>query len=464
MVDLKFDLVFFLLNIFYVSECARRIEDGVEVSTQKRYVVYLVKAPVSEKIYDSWMCGGAIVSTSFIITSAACVNDVEFMYAIAGYNKYVRDEDIEKDKCTSIMKKKVVYTCVPLKYDLQYDKTEKWSFIDIALVKVESPYDFNDAKYDERCSYRPTAIPINYEKRFQVPGTDGLVFGWGHAEKWRKPEDSGNYNQPTLRYASIKILDKNECKKDYETFPQMAQVIDKYMICTLEKGEFDENGIMVLANRPALLDGCKPGVRLSDDGQPCENDPTRRNVLRSIHISNNSNIAQNNRTKTRNVVKETINTRRSGICQNDHGGPLMTWVGSKEVLIGVASVFLVSSDSKCVGPYLYTSTQCNGIFIDCILSNSTKSGDKGRRLMCESPPIQRGYDTVEKYISWKNHPAGAADNEALARGKNLVNEFNSMSDEKKNVGVSKAIEELRELELAAGHEKIRIRPQRPLNK
>lgn len=56
--------------------------------------------------------------------------------------------------------------------------------------------------------------------------------------------------------------------------------------------------------------------------------------------------------------------------QNDHGGPLVTWVGSHEVLIGVASVFKVDNDYKCVGPYLYTSTQCNGAFLSCILESN----------------------------------------------------------------------------------------------
>ena len=73
---------------------------------------------MSAKVYDAWVCGGALVSTLFIVTSAACVDDVEFMYAIAGYNKYVKDKDIESDSCTSVKKKKVVYTCIPLSKSL----------------------------------------------------------------------------------------------------------------------------------------------------------------------------------------------------------------------------------------------------------------------------------------------------------------------------------------------------------
>ena len=61
-----------------------------------------------------------------------------------------------------------------------------WSFIDIALVKVESPYDLKDDSYNKVCSYIPMVIPINYETRFQKPGTDTLTYGWGHKEAWRK--------------------------------------------------------------------------------------------------------------------------------------------------------------------------------------------------------------------------------------------------------------------------------------
>ncbi|XP_026729402.1 putative eggshell protein [Trichoplusia ni] len=34
--------------------------------------------------------------------------------------------------------------------------------------------------------------------------------------------------------------------------------------------------------------------------------------------------------------------------------------------------------------------------------------------LCDSPPSERGYDTVERHISWMYHPSGPADNERKA--------------------------------------------------
>lgn len=49
----------------------------------------------------------------------------------------------------------------------------------------------------------------------------------------------------------------------------MGTVIDKYMICTLEKGELDDNGEMVVPPQKPLLNGCQTELKLvGDDGVP----------------------------------------------------------------------------------------------------------------------------------------------------------------------------------------------------
>lgn len=66
------------------------------------------------------------------------------------------------------------------------------------------------------------------------------------------------------------------------------------------------------------------------------------------------------------------------ILQNDHGGPLVTWVGTTEVLIGIASVFKIDEEYNCIGPYLHTSTQSNAAFIDCVLNEGSSKKDPNR--------------------------------------------------------------------------------------
>ncbi|KAH9636507.1 hypothetical protein HF086_017673 [Spodoptera exigua] len=329
-----------LVVLYTESHGERRIIDGNEVSEDKSYVVYLVKAPFSNKIYDSWLCGGALVSKEFILTSAACVEDVDFLYAIAGYKKYVKDKFIEHDDCTKTMKKKVIYTCVP-------------------VVKVESPFNLFDARFQIMCSYIPTIVRINFDPKHQVPGTEAMVFGWGHTEMWRECQSETN---------------KDSILVDYDNYPK------------------DETRKRMNTNEK------NSNESLTDEKTP------------------NFNF---NKTFTKERMEYRIG-RRNGICQ--------------VIVIGVASVFKIDEENKCVGPYLYTSTVCSSAFLHCTLNeeppkvpipknntsqnNTTQNNtiknnttNSNRKAFCNSPPSVRGYDTIERFVSWKDHPSGPADNE-----------------------------------------------------
>lgn len=75
--------------------------------------VYFVKSPYSKADYDSWLCGGALVSPTQILTAAACLVEMNRIYAIAGYKKYVSDKAINDDACTKKRKQKVIKIYVP---------------------------------------------------------------------------------------------------------------------------------------------------------------------------------------------------------------------------------------------------------------------------------------------------------------------------------------------------------------
>ncbi|XP_026323002.1 uncharacterized protein LOC113232474 [Hyposmocoma kahamanoa] len=384
-------------------------------------MAYLLKAGRSPQKYDAWICGGAIVSPSFIVTSAACVEDVQFMYAVAGTVHYVNTGRLAEDKCTRALAKRVVLSCVPKSYEFSYDNIEKWSYIDIAAVKVESPYNFSLTIPTPECKHLPEneiwipdRIYINYEAKFQNPGTDALVLGWGHSSKWREPSDPTDHNEKLLQYASTLIQNKTQCKKYYRNLTDLQATIDKYMICTLAKGNIDDQGHLIVTEK-SNVDGCsdndkKAGrCKLERLGPPPPPIP-----IPSIYDFDDVYVDFR-----RSIPNNTRITRRHGICQNDHGGPLVTWIGAHEVLIGVASVFRISHELECIGPYLYTSTQCNGQFLQCVIDDNTEhehdtDDDDSRRKqkdVCNMAPAERGFDIIERRISWKHHPDGPAENE-----------------------------------------------------
>lgn len=65
-----------------------------------------------------------------------------------------------------------------LDYNFSYEKIEDWGYIDIAMVKVESPYDFT-TRLSPECSWTPNAINISYDWRDMQPGNDAMALGWG---------------------------------------------------------------------------------------------------------------------------------------------------------------------------------------------------------------------------------------------------------------------------------------------
>ncbi|XP_026323069.1 uncharacterized protein LOC113232524 isoform X2 [Hyposmocoma kahamanoa] len=347
-------------------------------------MVYLVKAEHSDKKYDNWICGGAIVHRAFILTSAACVEDVTYMYAIAGYVNYIHPRSHYMDECIEKSKKKIVFSCVPKNYNFSYERFEDWARIDIALVKVESPYDF-ETPISPECSWVPNLINISYDGRDMEEGKDAMALGWGSSGKWRSKKDSNDYNNEHLMYSPVRIQNKSQCMKYYKKIPALLNVIDKYMICTMGSGNIDDEGHEI-TKVPPTADGCI--------GEPDQCNNEMHHVIRSSYRKNaqNFNNSSSNVTLSEEPLLATYGynlplheihngsiqkpfrrqvefmpIKRNGICQNDHGGPLVTWVGAKEIVIGTASFYLVRK-GLCVGPFLFTSTKENGVFISCILT------------------------------------------------------------------------------------------------
>ncbi|KAH9636505.1 hypothetical protein HF086_017671 [Spodoptera exigua] len=257
-------------------------------------------------------------------------------------------------------------------YQLKYGELDYWSLIDIALVRVETPFDFNDATYEQLCSYKPTPIAINYEEKYQEPGTDALVLGWGHIDKWRKNKDKKDHNQELLRYAPTLLLNKTTCKEHYEDYANMSYVIETYMICTLGKGNIDDGGNTIVTSLP-IQNGCtkEQAKVLGFEGVSCEEeeyedgDETRRQLdgkdgLNQTYIDNMAGGFNES------IDWKWLETgRRSGICQS----PSVTYK------VQILRKPLIAKK----------------VFVQ-------------QRDLCDRPSYEKGYETVERHIRWKDNP------------------------------------------------------------
>lgn len=71
-----------------------------------------------------------------------------------------------------------------LDYNFSYERIEDWGYIDIAMVKVDTPYDFKTLT-SPKCSWIPNAINISYDWRDMDPDKDAMALGWGSTYIWR---------------------------------------------------------------------------------------------------------------------------------------------------------------------------------------------------------------------------------------------------------------------------------------
>uniref|UniRef100_A0A2H1WWT8 SFRICE_015728 n=1 Tax=Spodoptera frugiperda TaxID=7108 RepID=A0A2H1WWT8_SPOFR len=306
-------------------------------------------------MYDSWLCGGALVTTTQILTSAACIIELDNIYAIAGYRKYVSGMDLDKDNCTRIKKQKIVKIRVPrehLAHVHEYKNTTRWMSLDIGVATVEKPYNFADMSFRVYCSYVPAAIEINYNANVDSKiGTSVVALGWGR-DRGSKTHDLVDRNSETLREVSTTIRDRQECIEQFKG-NGLTETIEKYMICTNGKGMLDAEGYIIENTEEKAYNKCV-------------------NMRRQGQMADDLNFDE----------------------ENDHGGPLITWVGTTELLVGIAVNSLYDADYNCIGPYLFISTAAAGEIIKCLLTDN-KEGST--RKNCPADMLD-GYEVLEHSV------------------------------------------------------------------
>ncbi|KAI8423140.1 hypothetical protein MSG28_014212 [Choristoneura fumiferana] len=330
----------------------RRILNGREVGETMPYMVYLRPALSPPPADANWLCGGVIIHPRYILTSAACIEDVKHFYVISGTHRWIPLHD-KSDPCIVNGAKKAVWKCVPKSYvfDGNDFNNIRWMVNDIAVVKVEE--DFNFKRRIKGCDFIPKMVSYNNQSLdLEKPGTTASVAGWGSKDRYG---------------------DKN-CKKRWPE--RYHYIIDGYMICG--KDGLDSENMNQLCTENEV--NCKEMLYSDTEEEEEENPDVKRRLIANPEIFEMNPKLNANETRR---AKSTVVS--GGFCENDHGGPLIVGHGTTAVVIGIISASLTKDiTQKCYGPFLYTSVYLK------LPSNNPKYKDY-RRWLCGGVIVHEEY-------------------------------------------------------------------------
>ncbi|KAJ0170838.1 hypothetical protein K1T71_013610 [Dendrolimus kikuchii] len=337
----------------------RRILYSKKTGIGKRpYMVYLQLTKESAKAhkYRGWLCAGVIVDPSYVLTSAACVEDADRFYIVSGTTKFVDSFDYKDNDCVCKHRRKVVWKCIPKNYKFDFQDSIKWSSNDIAIVKVDKPFKLGVC--EKGCEFATDLICYNnISRELEKPGTKGWIAGWGSGNTfregvYRRQKPHIPQNAKCLQEAKVCIMDNEQCAKKWAQ--RFRNIIQQYMICTKD----------VMRRLSEICDKKYAN---------CTDVESRRAEEVADHVgtevsSNTFNVDLGRHLRDPDDYTARRSTMQGGFCENDHGGPLLVKYQGKERVIGVISACKIDPKThSCHGPFLYTSIYRNRQFISCAI-------------------------------------------------------------------------------------------------
>lgn len=375
----------------------RRILNGKPAGETRPYMVYLRAAQgVESKITESdWLCSGVIIHERYILTSAACIEDVKNFYVVSGLNKWYPFSE-KTDECINNGAKKAVWKCVPKEYFFDGDEFDniRWMVGDIAVVKVED--NFNFQRKIRGCDYIPKKVFYNNQSiDLEKGGTVGSLAGWGTVDRFTTEVTERINNSRDLLETDTVILSKKTCLKSWD--PRYHFVINDYMICTRDNDDEETMSAICLEREVS----CKE-LEYSRENEEPEQD-RRRMIIVPSDLEVDTAAHLDSRRKGQRVTS-------GGFCENDHGGPLIVGRGQSSVVVGVMSACRTKQiTKKCYGPYLYTSVYKYRHLIACAI-------EKELEPTCKMLLRTTKTRMVETLFDWSQHSYGPADSK---RSRNL---------------------------------------------
>ncbi|XP_026322998.1 uncharacterized protein LOC113232470 isoform X2 [Hyposmocoma kahamanoa] len=395
---------FTLCFVFIVDwVCSRRrVLNGHKVHSVKPYMVYLVKHQWSHAFYEGWLCGGAIIHPLHVLTSATCVKDVYNIYVISGLKQYISNAYTDDNKCVRRTRRRIVSLCEfkSAEYNVTdfytynsssdngFPHSTSWAMGNLGLARINSPFAFHSNDYTTYCDYKPQIVSVNFLNKYERPGIQGILLGWGNRRFYRPRGDLTIYNEKDLRYTSVVVVNKSRCVEKY-SHTKLNLTEDETLLC------IDGQGI------------------LNDYGLPNDYDDTCFNCEETEPPDSDRRrwyAGQN--TRPRITTLNWLNSYGNGPCQNDQGGPLVVWIGGRETVIGVASAFMVTAKMECKGPFIFASTACSSELIFCIISSKLRRSAE----YCESVAQRSGVRIYQTYMDWNTTSLNETGKKAIKHG------------------------------------------------
>ncbi|KAF2897709.1 hypothetical protein ILUMI_08464 [Ignelater luminosus] len=179
-----------------------RIVDG-ENATAGQFPYMISLSIVVNQTVMKHLCGGTILTTSWSVTAAHCIDD--------------EIEILIKYKYIKMVGNTLIYTKNYKQHDIDcYEIHPKFGNEfgnDIALIRVEQPF---NGHYEKAIALPPSNFKY-------VIGTKVIIIGWGHLDQEGTKSD-------LLRYTEVRLIDDFSCKRAYQT-GKTRELNSDIMVC-----------------------------------------------------------------------------------------------------------------------------------------------------------------------------------------------------------------------------------------